>query len=354
MTSNKGPEDGISNYEILLNEGFQTNQGILDFSTEMGRATYKNMTKQVQPKGEPLFSCDSEGLFQFLEDVKRRAMEYKWGAQGGILDIPSLNPAENGVTRNLIDVYGAIAIDEIAAHDNSYMTLADRRAQDNAALFSCLMNSISKVGKEKVALRAKDYSSGREPSGPLLLKVIISESHLDTSATILTIRTNLHKLHEYLPSVGHDIVKFNRYVEHQVLALRARGHHSTDLVVNLFEAYKTSSDKNFVDYIRKKEDDWMEGRPMEVEQLMNSAKHKYLLLVQAKKWNAPSPEEAKLMALQSKIEQVEKQAKNARKDRQDTSNNTNKNNKGKGGSNKNKNTKNWKIGYVFQLEQDVI
>ena len=113
--------------------------------------------------------------------------------------------------------------------------------------------------------------------------------------------------------MGHDIVKFNRYVEHQFLSLRARGQHTTDLIVNLLEAYKNSLDRNFTEYIRKKEDDWMEGRPMDEETLMSMAKHKYLLLVQAKRWNAPSPEEAKMIALQAKIEQVEKQARNGKK-----------------------------------------
>ena len=44
---------------------------------------------------------------------------------------------------------------------------------------------------------------------------------------------------------------------------------------------------------------------------MSLAKHKYLLLVQSNKWNTPSPEEANLMELQAKNDQVEKQAWNA-------------------------------------------
>ena len=44
---------------------------------------------------------------------------------------------------------------------------------------------------------------------------------------------------------------------------------------------------------------------MDKETLMSMAKHKCLLLVQAKRWNTPSPEEAKMIALQAKIEQVE-------------------------------------------------
>ena len=41
------------------------NRGILDFTAESGRSTFKAMAKQVQPKGEPLFSCNDNELFQF-------------------------------------------------------------------------------------------------------------------------------------------------------------------------------------------------------------------------------------------------------------------------------------------------
>ena len=101
----------------------------------------------------------------------------------------------------------------------------------------------------------KEYKVGPECSGPLLLKVIIAESHIDTSATVLTIRNKLNALPEYLPSIGHDIDKFNKHVEHLVLSLCACGKHTTDLIVNLFAAYKRSSDSSFADYIRKKEDE---------------------------------------------------------------------------------------------------
>ena len=50
----------------------------------------------------------------------------------------------------------------------------------------------------------------------------------------------------------------------------------------------------------------MEGNPMLPDRLMSIAKNKYLLLVQTKQWNAPSPEQEKIMALESKLAKVEK------------------------------------------------
>ena len=64
------------------------NAGILDYATESGRTTYKNMTKQVQPKAEDLFACDEAGLFSFLEALRARAEDYQWVDTGGIMMIP--------------------------------------------------------------------------------------------------------------------------------------------------------------------------------------------------------------------------------------------------------------------------
>ena len=103
-------------------------------------------------------------------------------------------------------MYGAVSLNEIAAHDATYVNTHSRNAQDNLALYKCLMNSLNKEGKEKVALRVKEYKVGPECSGPLLLKVIITESHIDTSVTVLTIRNKLNALPEYLRCVQHSFM----------------------------------------------------------------------------------------------------------------------------------------------------
>ena len=93
----------------------------------------------------------------------------------------------------------------------------------------------------------------------------------------------------------------NWYVELQLLPLNAQGETLKDIIVNLFEAYKHSSDKTFCKYIKKKEDDWMEVNDVEPGILMALVKAKYQLLFQTKKWNAPTPEDKKLLALVAKL-----------------------------------------------------
>ena len=62
-----------------------------------------------------------------------------------------------------------------------------------------------KRGKAKVKIWKKDYWIEDKPSGNLLLKVLIRESYLDTNSTTSGIRSKLANLHNYLPTVGHDI-----------------------------------------------------------------------------------------------------------------------------------------------------
>lgn len=72
----------------------------------------------------------------------------------------------------------------------------------------------------------------------LLLKIIVRESHLDTNATSLSISTKLTTdLDRYLPTIGHDITKFNTCLKLLVEGLKSRGETTTDLLVNLFKGY---------------------------------------------------------------------------------------------------------------------
>ena len=125
----------------------------------------------------------------------------------------------------------------------------------------------------------KDYWIGDKPSGNLLLKVMTRESYLDTNATTSGIRRKLTNLHNYLPTMGHDISLLKMYVKKQVYSLRSRGEQTRDLLLNLFKTYVISSDKAFVRYIEKKLEAWEDGMLLvSPDQLMLWARQKFDLL----------------------------------------------------------------------------
>ena len=59
-------------------------------------------------------------------------------------------------------------------------------------------------------------------SGPLLLKIVLRESHIDTKSTSTSIRMNLSNLDTYIATVGHDVTKFNAHVKTLIQSLISR------------------------------------------------------------------------------------------------------------------------------------
>jgi hypothetical protein len=54
----------------------------------------------------------------------------------------------------------------------------------------------------------------------------------------------------HIVKLGYDIEKFNSKVKTYQRGLAARGAITSDLLSNLFKAYKAVSDSEFVDYIK--------------------------------------------------------------------------------------------------------
>jgi hypothetical protein len=83
------------------------------------------------------------------------------------------------------------------------------------------------------------------------------------------------------------------------------------VLANLFKAYKSIPDKEFVRYIKEKEDSYDDGTDTTAEALMLRAAEKYKRMVEAKEWKAPLPEHEKIIALEATIKMLNsKQPKN--------------------------------------------
>lgn len=284
--------------------------GIIDYSTSAGRKLYSAATAKLS---EDLYDCNAEDLYAFLKTLRERAREYGWESQGvGIMSIPDdpNNPTE---FKSLIDNHGEIDIDSIREFEESYVQGQSRSAQDAAMLYKCLMNSISKEGKKKILVWEDQYQIGEVGSGNLLLKIIVRESHLDTNATSASIRKKLTNLDRYLPTIGQDITKFNTYVKLLIDGLRSRGESTSDLLINLFKGYSACSDREFIEYIKRKEDAFEEGSEITTDQLMKYADEKYKTLLQKGTWNAPDANEEKILALQVEINKLKNKSSNKKK-----------------------------------------
>ena len=163
---------------------------------------------------------------------------------------------------NLLTNHGKVDLDIITKFDKTYIRKELRAAQDTSLLYHCLMNPLSKIGKDKVSVWNSQYKVNILPSGNLLLEFIIWEIHLDTNATTTSIRTQLSSLDAYIENIGCNITKFNAHVELLLSGLSERGETSNDMLNNIFKRYKSASDSVFVKYIERKKDIYKDGQDL--------------------------------------------------------------------------------------------
>lgn len=291
---------------FALTPGQASGNQLLDYSTPDGVKHYQVATASLYGKDDDnKFDCNAAGLRDFLQLLETRSNSYAWDV--AVLDV-CLDPTDlvNSSRINLLTNHGEITLEQVKAHVQAYINGQTRAAQDSMQVYQCMMNSLSKIGREKITVWRDQYHVGSLPSGALLLKIIIRESHSDTQAQTAYIRNQLSSLDTYMESVGSDVEKFNIHVRSLVQQLKARGETTQDLLVNLFKGYKAAQDSKFVEYIEKREDEYEDGENITEEMLMTKAANKYKTLMLKEKWMAPSAHEEKVLALEAKIKSMAK------------------------------------------------
>jgi hypothetical protein len=90
-----------------------------------------------------------------------------------------------GVIQDLLDSFGEISFQESKESANDYINIPDRVAQESFMMYNCILNSLTNSAKRQVQLRGKSFPfvTGGVGIGPMLLKVVIMVSHVDTRAS---------------------------------------------------------------------------------------------------------------------------------------------------------------------------
>jgi hypothetical protein len=274
------------------------NPDILNFSEPAAAKLFKSAIEPLSIK----FNCSPENLQLFLDQARNKSIVYDWL---NILSIP-LGGDSVAATKDLIESCGEIPYADVRNHALTYMHEDSREAQDSFMMYHCLMNSLTDAAQKQVRVRGNvhPFMLGGKGSGPVLLKLIIMVSHVDTRATITSVRTKLSSLDQAMREHVSNIELFNDYVIGQVGKLHARGEQTQDLLVNLFKGYKACKDAEFVDYIMKKEDFYEEGGQVEYQQLMDWALNKFKTRKESEQWCQRTTEEETIIALQSQVKSL--------------------------------------------------
>jgi hypothetical protein len=184
-----------------------------------------------------------------------------------IFTIPVTDPVTAATTKcNLLSKYGMILPHSITIQFMTYYATPLKRAQDSFMACQCLLSSLPLDFLKLITADSNTYhlppivaTDGLVLSGPLLLKLIISQAHVDSQATVSFIHTSLTQLDAKMTELDSNVESFNFYVKAQIKSLSARGETSSDLLVNLFKECKAANDVEFLNFIRRKENAYEGG-----------------------------------------------------------------------------------------------
>jgi YHS domain-containing protein len=180
----------------------------------------------------------------------------------------------------------------------------DRSTQSSSQMYTFLITSITDGLLGKVISKKEDYTTATGfQEGPLLLKVIVRISHVDTRAQAGFIRQCLARLSITIltPEYNCNIRKLNEYVIVLEEGLAAGGKASHDTLMNVHAAYMACKDADFVCHAKDEYARWEQGASMTLKEYMDSAGTKYETLLMKGLWEAPSPEQEQIIALTAAV-----------------------------------------------------
>ena len=289
-------------------------QGTIDFTTREGKTIWQTATAPFYTR-DGGYDVTAPTLISFLNELEVRGSEMgldRLGPNYGILHV-SVDPSDaNAQRKYILDKYGDMNLDLIEDYEASYIGDDSREAQDNRALYYAILSSLNEDGKSIVkSFKSEHYitcdDNEKRPSALCLLKIIIREAYLDSSATTNQLMTALRELPTAMAECGNNIIKFNSQVNALIAGLRARGAEAPDITTDLLRGYKACSDKSFRQFVNRKEEQIDEESNLTYQELMQLAANKFKKSKTLGVWEAPSDEEEKIIALQAELQQLKKQ-----------------------------------------------
>ena len=292
---------------------------LINYGTKEGIKFHSMATRALFPKDE-YFDVEPNQFNTFMTLLASRCKDLGFTTQGGICMVPpdAANPL-NGEPINIVEDFGRANLDQIRQWETTFLNAnagaPGRHAQDSKILYDMLMNSLSTRGTARIEIWKHQYCFAVGPnndmyeSGGCLLKVIVRESYLDSTATVSSLRLKLSSMDTYVHENGTDIIALNAHARSLVDGLAARGQRTEDLLVNLFKAYKVCPDVQFKAYITALENGHEDGRePLEPDVLMERTSNYYKKRLDGStdKWEEDKETKAELLAMEARLRKLEK------------------------------------------------
>jgi hypothetical protein len=185
-----------------------------------------------------------------------------------------------------------------------------RAKQNNTMMSNCLSNSLSMEAKVRLLTYQNNYTFNGVEYAPLMYKVIMRLTTIDSIATTQTLRDDLQNLGVFAATVSGVIDKINSEFDQNYSQIIAQGATVDDPIDIIFEAYSVVPCYNFTTYMKRQHDDYLDLKlTITHEALMASAKAKMDYLKLKGKWGAKSPDDKKIVAMAAEINALKEQLK---------------------------------------------
>ena len=135
----------------------------------------------------------------------------------------------------------------------------------------------------------------------------MAKTIIDNRAITYQFHSELSTLEVSMDTVGSIIELFNLHVRNVRMSLRARCQSADDIIRNLFKGYRVAAESKFVEYIKTKEEFYLDGGDMDEDTLLLLALNKYTMIVQNQQWRASSTEQEQLTDSTSELKTVRRQ-----------------------------------------------
>jgi hypothetical protein len=220
----------------------------------------------------------TDQMVVFVEAVSCCAIAMGWSK--GTKQITNF-ANHNGTPVDLIKCYGQInkATLKIACKrfcKAGEVDAESRTKQNNTMMAICLASSLTAEAQARLLTYRNKYTFDGVEYAPLLYKIIMRLTTVDSVATMQTLQENLQNLGVFAVTVNGDINKIHDEFDRNHSQLLARGATIDNPIGLLFDAYSVVPCHNFKEYIHRHHDDWLDGKltGMTHETLMTFATHK--------------------------------------------------------------------------------
>ena len=191
---------------------------IMDLSQKEGQLLYSIITTLLQNN----YDGSTRGILYLLNQLRRRAETAGWDKT--TVTIFKFDVILDRKVRHLdlLINFGMIKLDQMIAYARTYYATSTRQAQNAYCIYKALINLLTAPEYEHLIGYLDQVKVKGIKNGPILFKLIICKSTIETRSIVTVIRIFFRSLDQYMATMEGNLQKFTKHIKIDRLALKCR------------------------------------------------------------------------------------------------------------------------------------